>query len=87
MAMKQHADVAQQVDPRKPVAYFEITKVVRHSEPVFHDGSGGSMGQALDHFLELSGRNGDEVQSVTLEFQPGEWREYASQWPLASGKA
>lgn len=55
-----------------PIAFVELVRVVRSSEPVYGGGT-GTLGDAVDDHLTKCAREGEEVQSVTLHIAEGEW--------------
>lgn len=77
--VKKTASFATAAHPQgEPIGGFEIKKIVRQHEPVYASQDGGTFGQTLDGLLSMAARNGDEVQSITLEVNPEWWENFAA---------
>lgn len=58
----------------KPVAYMTVTKVIRESVPLCpRAGYGESIGQMVDQYIDTALQNGDELQTVAVEFDTEHW--------------
>jgi hypothetical protein len=62
-----------------PMAYLEVTKVIRESVPVFDGGVGGmTLGQLVDDYMTQCAKDGVEVQELAVGFgDKNEWAKYA----------
>lgn len=58
-----------------PTAFLTITKVIHESMPlVARKGRGETIGQLIDARIQKCINEGEEIQEVTLGFDPAQWQ-------------
>jgi hypothetical protein len=68
---------AEQATDEKPVAFIEITKIVREERPIMGSTNGLGYGAYVDQVLKDAALKGEDIQSFTININEDAWRDYA----------